>query len=402
MRKKLFLAILLISLSMMASCAIPKKNAEEALLNEESSSYTSDIFAPLIWEYDENTKTGHLNGDVSEMISLDATVKGVTTDVEQKEAASVLANIYPITINQLSPLFWGDHVIAEQDIREEGVKGQTYQGMDYPYYCYHFMNLDRMISTGLVTDYETMFSYPVQQSFSADTANVFHNKEEYSSGKEWDFISSKDAYLKVCEAMNALGVDLSDDYQVYSLDYETMKKQNKEMMDSLDAQTLENESVFFKEDWSEEDNCYYFVMRQSINGLPVTDQRTGDSNLGTDTLPSSISAIYSKNGIEYVHITCPYAPVSSGETKKLISLNTAVQSFSNALENVMLSDHSTVTEIQLAYVSTIRTDYVKAQFELIPSWIFTLKMPILGVTSEENRYEYVSIVIDARTGAEIL
>ena len=63
-------------------------------------------------------------------------------------------------------------------------------------------------------------------------------------------------------------------------------------MDSNGNIHTENE----KKSWKEDDDAYYFILHQEINGVPIEQSGYGDGYTGTGVEETKLEVIYGKKG----------------------------------------------------------------------------------------------------------
>ncbi|MCB8818089.1 hypothetical protein [Desulfosporosinus shakirovi] len=230
---------------------------------------------------------------------------------------------------------------------------------------------------------------------------LYYNADKFKRNQDLSFMPYQKAVEEVKIALTSLGISLDDKVETYSLDYQTMqaqekiKKANGELTDPRDG------SITLKDRWSEEDNCYFMIFRSSLDYVPVYPKSHG--HVENNTLVSSdyIYACYSKDGLEYLSINFPYQKTSIDQKDmKIISVEEALAAVKRKYSNVILTDPTTITDIELYYVPTLISQS-RDEFRMVPAWCFELGE---GITYGDGTHQTVpnTVIIDANTGGEIL
>lgn len=118
-----------------------------------------------------------------------------------------------------------------------------------------------------------------------------YNLDLYSQTENLSFASKKEIFHKVKMMFASLDVPVSEQYTCYALNHETLQKEEKPM-DSARNRVEKAK----KQKWTKEDDAYYFVLHQEINGIPITQLPYGDGYEGTGIELTELSAIYGKRG----------------------------------------------------------------------------------------------------------
>jgi len=302
-----------------------------------------------------------LQGKVTDKVYVNTVVTGIT-DLGAKTADICSAQQYPVPRAPFIEMFGADRTVAEHETYYNNAP--AINGTKYPVDNYTYTNGDKLTVSGFGTYFGT------QNSSKLDAAIRSFYFGFGAIDKDWDFASREEAYEQIKSAYAKLGIALSDQYDVYTYDYETLKKNRLDILAKLIADGNEI-SLESDEDWSAADNCYYFVLQQEINGLPVTKQGNGFfSSKTTVTNGTTLDVIYTGNGIEMLSIMDPYELMTVDQAVEAISLEDAMRALGNFYSQIEGGSIRTITGISYEYVPIAIDDNGKSAYDLVPCWTF--------------------------------
>jgi len=311
-----------------------------------------------------------VEGKVTDNVYVNAVVTGIT-DLGAKTADICSAQQYPVFKAPYIEMFGADRTVADHETYYNNAP--AINGTKYPVDNYTYTNGDELSVSGFGTYFGT------QNSSMIDAAIRSFYPGFGAIDKDWDFASREEAYDQIKSAYSQLGIAISDQYDVYTYDYETLKKNEQ---DSLYG----NES---SEDWSEADNCYYFVLQQEINGLPVTKQDNGSFSAETTvTNGPSLDVIYTRNGIEMLNIMDPYELKTVEQSVAAISLEDAMKALGNFYAQIEGGSIRTIIGISYEYVPIAKENNDKSGYDLVPCWTFQVS----GGSSLEKEWHFINAV----------
>jgi hypothetical protein len=209
--------------------------------------------------------------------------------------------------------------------------------------------------------------------------------------------------------LESFGFPVHESVEIYTLDHRTMREQEKIRSEAgLFLYDERTETATLKDSWDEEDDCYFFVMNLSLEGLPVFSGTYGSVDDMTAVWGSTVWACYSARGFEYLSIQFPHRQIDAESAYvSLISIEGALTAFQKKFSNVIITDMIVVTEVSLHYVPTL-IGQSREEYRMIPAWCFKIE----EILSAEN-YRFIggdaevvkiysTIIFDAVTGKEIL
>ncbi len=280
-----------------------------------------------------------------------------------------------------------EHIVKTLFSDIEVSEHDTYKEEDY-----YYGNKEEFLSvspTGIFF-YKPLFSY-VNHAFSLfeDDSNV----DDYLKNIDFDFADREQAKDSVLNSIKELGGDITDEdfIQLYSLDYETMQK--NESAEDVDG---EKDETAYKPSWSAEDNCYYFCIRQILDEIPVAykyadvDEKINDYN-------APVQVLYSESGIEMLNVNRLFDFSDTGTEANLLNLDKIAESIAKKYNNILTDAEYSVSKLELHYIC-IRKD--EDSYVLRPAWLVTVNE---SLEAEGEKYSYtMQLLIDAETAKEIV
>ena len=198
-----------------------------------------------------------------------------------------------------------------------------------------------------------------------------YNLDKYSLTDNLPFASREEVFQKIKNAYKTLSnVQISDDYQAYALDYKTLKKE--EVPTDVYGDIQESER---KQNWSHDDDTYYFILHQSINNVPIRQQGYGDGYDGTGVDDTSLEVYYSKNGWISFDERWAYIFEETTEEQTILNINEALNCLKRKYELIASLESCTFTEMNLELAPVFIKDN---NYEIRPIWSFKkVKIPHL-------------------------
>ena len=299
-----------------------------------------------------------LEGKITDNVYVNTVVTGLT-DLGAKTADICSAQLYPVLKAPYITMFGADQTVADHITYNNLL---TANGTRITIDNYTYTNGDKLFVSGDGAYFRT-----------PNGGKLFSSIRSFYPGfgavdKDWDFISRDEAYNQIKSACSKLGIEISDQYIVYAYDYESLGKIWQDHLAKLIADGNEI-NLEADTDWSEEDNCYYFVLQQQLNGMPVTKQDnkyfTSETNT---TFGPKLEVIYTKNGIEMLNIMDPYEVKTVEQSTAVISLEDAMKSFGNFCAQIEGGSIRTITGISYEYVPFAKDNNSKSGYDLVPCW----------------------------------
>ena len=102
-----------------------------------------------------------------------------------------------------------------------------------------------------------------------------------------------------------------------------------------------------KDKWTDEDDAYYFILHQEINGVPVEQLSYGDGYEGTGIEATELSAIYGTKGwISFIE-DWGYCLEETETEQDILSVKDALDSFRKKCDMLLLDQKWTIRDISL-------------------------------------------------------
>lgn len=248
-------------------------------------------------------------------------------------------------------------------------------------------------------------------NWDGDMDEFEHNADEL------DFCSREQAVKNVKEKLAEINVNVSENADVYAICQSDLQKKVDERIAANDLfdynYDLKGEEskliTSYTVDKSQE--CYLIVFKEEYNGVPLYNYQFGYQTIKDLTIfHPSIKVYYSVDGIIGLLIEEYRANITEEEKiTSLISAKTASEKVSAKYEDIAGIEKIVFDKIELMYVVT--PNYIDGKInifkaKLIPAWVCTIHKTVYGSNKRTGQEELMTdketILIDARTGAEII
>ena len=146
----------------------------------------------------------------------------------------------------------------------------------------------------------------------------------------------------------------------------------------------------------EDDELFYVVnLQQRIGGIPIYNHSLSSGFAASAANGTDIYTVYSRRGLEALSCQSLYEAQAPGETQKVISFETAVQTFSHYVNGeLQMNEPMRIVYVGLEYIPD-RTSHESGELAVLrPCWIFRVDIP------EVNRLgtAILDYCVDAVTG----
>ena len=229
-------------------------------------------------------------------------------------------------------------------------------------------------------------SYYIKTTFIADTKDERYNANLFSKEADLSFMSRSEAFSLVENLLKEIGIEAEYEYIGYALDYETMQSQeyHADINGNIDKSA-------YKEQWSKEDDSYYFFISQLYRKLPVYYKYYELFTEVTD-MNMPIQAIVAKDGIRELDIQKVFTFSEEKAIEEVAAIEEIATTTANKFNQILGTGTFEMTEARLYYYVDVASG--QGEYEVKPVWI------IKG--TEKERGEPVQIIIDAQNAKEIL
>lgn len=217
---------------------------------------------------------------------------------EDKPILNTTATLQELNRNKALDIFFnGIKVKGKIEYENKNEKGQSSKDIRYLADC---KDGETWLSVGPGLSgfcfQRTSLSNHILHSFHLEDRDERYNAHKYSLKREFEFATREQAFNDIKDKLSQMGINIENEYKAYALDYETMKKEEYAM--GIDGN--EDRSVY-KDSWTKDDNCYYFVINQRYDNLPVY-HLYGDMSTRKEDSTSPIKVLYTKDGIDRIDI----------------------------------------------------------------------------------------------------
>lgn len=334
-------------------------------------------YAPYI---DEEKK--HISLDMNDYVHIDAdySIPDVYADLKMNR---IVASRPLINEEKCKEIFLGDRII-EPEI-DSGYYSREIGNYDTEYYNDSDVTLSLEKMDMFACRYD---SEKIENCLFEDERFDSYNLDKYSLDKELSFGSRDEIFKWIKKTFkDAVGIDVSDNYKAYALDHKTLYQEQNAHLDLIE------EGGSATDQWSEEDDAYYFVLCQDVDGVPIYQEGYGDIFEGIGVDYTQLTVLYNKNGWLDFWAERGYCIEKTEEEQKIISLEQALESLNRKFElNVDQGEEWNINHISLQLVPV----HINGNnYEIKPVWMFQ------GI-NPKIMFGFFNIMIDAVSGKEIV
>ena len=186
-----------------------------------------------------------------------------------------------------------------------------------------------------------------------------YNGNEFQTTTDLAFISQEEAWNQIKSFLQEIGVEVTDAYTCYVMDYKTMQQEEEKIYQLLqeeDTKTFEK-----KEQWSADDDSYYFKTSIAWNGYPVIPYMSGEGND-----EQNVSVVYDKSGIISMMIIGHY-PMQEKEEVDIESPVKVAELLAEPLNNIISDTTYEIQKLTLCQV-VIGKNHETGMAEIVPCW----------------------------------
>lgn len=248
--------------------------------------------------------------------------------------------------------------------------------------------------------YQTDYAKRIRTVFNMNSIDENYNASIFDTNRDVSFDSIENAKSNVISLLSKMNIEINSVSKVYSLNHSNLQQEESKLINKVD---LKGQGYKAKESWSSDDDSYYMLLDQSVNGISVASSKYGRPNSTKIALSEPLEIIYSNRGIELFSATALFETKETGEATKLINIDAALKVLKEKYDLVILTDPTVVTQAELVYLPVY--DKTKENVvNLVPAWQFVVEQT---VTDQKNSSSHQSVsrqlvFIDAITGKEII
>ena len=362
MKLKYIMPMLMLTMTACASTSDSKETLTE------SSAITN--------ESTDSSSTTQVSGNFPEKLNMEIERVSFDAEVIAHSSANKKSKSYEVTVRKFDKEKVKEKLLSNIEVAETINYGDedSYQGTKEEYLS---------VSPTRIYFYKNLYLY-VNNAFS-----LFEDDRNAESYKDTDFdFASRDAAKEsILKELDSLGAGLGSDYfiNMYSLDYETMKE-NEKVLD-MDG---EPDKSAYKPEWSSKDNCYYLCIRQSVNGIPV-GYKYADADENINEYNAPIQLLYSSSGIEFLSIDKMFDFSDKNEEVVLADMDKVSACIAKKYNDILNEAKYSVSKLELHYICVKESE---TKYTVRPAWVVTM--------SENGDDTPFQMIIDAQTAEEIV
>ena len=329
--------------------------------------------------------TDRIKMNIDDFVQIDATVD-VPESLKKLRMNKVKAHRPKLNINELKKIFFSKNKIKKKEIEKEYKSREfgkyniiDYYGSDDEYLCCEIS--DCYFANPLLDYYlNCMNTLPEYNEY---------NMNKYSLTDTLSFASRNEIFKKIKAVYETIGVPISEEYEAYALDYNTLSKEEN----PVDVNDTIRED-WKKENWTKKDDAYYFVLYQEIGGVPIRQIQYGDGYQGIGIEETVLEAIYGARGWISFRERWGYQLEDTKEKVNILSVEEILKSLQKKCSMLTTKEKWKIDDISMELIPIFIKDN---DYEIHPVW--SLK----GTTEDIDGNQFdLEIIFDGITGKEVI
>lgn len=228
----------------------------------------------------------------------------------------------------------------------------------------------------------------IMRCLRPETKNPKYNLDKYELNGQLDFADYEKGSKEIVEVLKTMGfpVDTSELFiKSYAMNHEIMEQEEY----AMDMQGNEDTSKY-KDSWTPEDDCYYYIMRQKIEGLPLYYIYGGQIKRMEECY-TNIEALYSKDGIQRLSVNKIF-DVSHPENIKEVSLMPLESLTEEVNEQYEMLLSNAVYKVNRMELYMMAEQNIHGNYDVFPVWVMWMEQ------EDGETKKILQNVIDAETG----
>ncbi len=227
----------------------------------------------------------------------------------------------------------------------------------------------------------------ILSSFNLQKGELY-NANQYSTTNQLGFMSREAAVEQVEQDLIEMGIDIEYIHNTYALDYQTLEREEEH----IDIYGNKSQTDY-KEQWSNEDECYYITMRQQYKGVPVLHVYA-DVFTKVEDANTAIQVMVSSKGYEFFNIEKVFEFAEEKEITDLANIEEIVKTVGEKYGQILGETTYEFTEAELYYFVDVHSG--TNGYSVKPVWL------IEGIENANGQNSELQIVIDAQSAEEIV
>lgn len=338
----------------------------------------------------------HLQRQLANNLNVDADVLA-PANLQKLDTLLVTPIRFNTKVQAFKTMLLGNsEVIKQENINSgNGTRYLTADGKD--------LTIDNVSATFMTNKYSKYIMPMLGFDFPAGI-DVMKNMDLIKQRRNHDlsFMPRQQAIAEVKKQLTSLGIPVYDVVDTYALDYQTLQKEEKILKESGELVNPKTGKLTMKDGWSKADDFYFMVFRTGYNNIPVYPLNHGSYQANTIVYSGNISVCYSHRGWEFLSLIYEYQKTAVDQKGlPIISLDKALAAVKLKYENVILTNPTTITSIELDYVPSL-INRSRDEYRLVPAWCFKLKTILKDSKGKPLPPFDKMMLIDATNGDEIL
>lgn len=320
-------------------------------------------------------KDGYLVGTLADQLSVKIALEDLGEDsLESSTYGELAAQIQELDYQKLADALYGKEVELEHTYDEEEQSNsymylEKIEAEEYDDTFYYQVTGTKCLTAAFNSAFQVQTQYVFRNSAKTEQMSEYGDTTSFfEMDQDLSFLPAKEAEAAVRELLEGCGLTLSEKTEIYSLTKEDLKEA-EDYLDGLELLEDRSGESLKKGTWTTEDECYFMVFRGSEEGLPLYQYRRNGSE-DVLSIGTSIEAIYSAEGIRYLHIENPYQVIGENtEKQSILSMENALSKLAEMYEDI-LSDHENIVEqCYLCYLPSFTNEGIILQ----PAWYLEVK-----------------------------
>ena len=340
---------------------VPNSNNTENITNENSSNATGNV-------------------------SFDCDVI-VESDFNNQKIYTATARLRKIDVETAFNILYSDiqeyETYAYEEKNEFGETVDTVTYVDKNETSFSYGPLSSRFSYGRMTKLPYVLS-----AFRMDEKYDDYNANLYSTEQQLKFADREDVYDNLMQLFGDINASTDYRYTAYALDHSIMESEEYHM--DMDGN---RDNASYKESWSEEDDCYFFAMRQTFEGIPVY-HKYAELFVEESDANTPVQVLVSAEGIEDLSIEKIFAFENAEEVEKLVSFEEIAQTAADKFNMILGNGTYTFTSAELYYYVDLSKG--NGTYSVYPCWI------LKGTQNTNEGTGNIQVIVDAQTGEEII
>lgn len=280
-----------------------------------------------------------------------------------------------------------DEIFADssETVEESTIDSTNYVGEKGKLKIWQTPSEGTLYCSNVNSSYVSPLFYHINQAFTLP-----ENREDesvYSTTDEFTDFSREEAWQELSVLFEKMGVDLPEEYICYTLPASVMAEREsaKDMYGNEDKTAMKN-------DWTEQDDTYYFVFQSRYCGLPTYHpfafQQTRDC---LENAPIQVAV--SRTGLEYLSIERIFEYQQKQDAIQLKSFDEIAEAMEAQFSEILEEKKYTVTRAELKGLEKMTG---KSDYTMTPVWIIRVE-----AEDDSGTYQFQK-VFDAENAREIL